>query len=145
VEFAAALAAPATDAQETQAPSAHKVPWIAVLPFRTRSSDPALESFGDDLAEDIATGLSRYPLYYVVAASSTLRFKGRASIGTTRTGAQSSQDLGSGFIRNAKRKDTPLSLSCLSPAAGLESRLRVVHVPTKDQVVTGEVNTVTPP
>jgi serine/threonine-protein kinase len=77
VDFAVALAAPAADRQETQAPSAHEVPWIAVLPFRTRSSDPALESFGDDLAEDIATGMSRYPLYHVVAASSTLRFKGR--------------------------------------------------------------------
>ncbi len=62
---------------EVLSSSAREVPWIAVLPFRTRSADPALEDFGDDLAEIIVTGLSRFTQYFVVAASSTFRFKGR--------------------------------------------------------------------
>jgi serine/threonine-protein kinase len=57
--------------------SDREVPWIAVLPFRNRSSDPALEDFGDELAENIITGLSRFTQYFVVAASSTFSFKGR--------------------------------------------------------------------
>ena len=57
--------------------SDREVPWIAVLPFRNRSADPALEDFGDELAENIVTGLSRFTQYFVVAASSTFRFKGQ--------------------------------------------------------------------
>ena len=64
--------------REALARSEQEIPWIAVLPFRNRSSDAALENFGDDLAEDITTGLSRFPFYFVVAASSALRFKGKA-------------------------------------------------------------------
>lgn len=71
--------------REALARSEQEIPWIAVLPFRNRSSDAALENFGDDLAEDITTGLSRFPFYFVVAASSA-SLQGKSD-GCARRGA----------------------------------------------------------
>ncbi len=75
-EVHATLAQLKQGTREAIASSEKEIPWIAVLPFRNRSSDPELESFGDVLAEDIITGLSRFPYYFIVAASSTFWFKG---------------------------------------------------------------------
>ena len=59
--------------------SQQQVPWIAVLPFRNRSSDPTFQTLGEDLAEEIITGLSRFKLYHVVAAAATIRFQGESA------------------------------------------------------------------
>ena len=46
-------------------------PWIAVLPFRTRTADPTLRDFGEELAEELTAGLARFPIYRVVPSRST--------------------------------------------------------------------------
>ena len=53
-------------------------PSIAVLPFANMSSDPEQEFLADGIAEDIITGLSRYPSLFVIARTSSFTYKGRA-------------------------------------------------------------------
>ena len=54
-------------------------PSIAVLPLRNLSGDPTLDYFGDAVAEGIITALSGVSEMFVIAASSTLAYKGRAA------------------------------------------------------------------
>ena len=42
-------------------------PSVAVLPFSNMSADPEQEFFGDGIAEDLITALSRYPSLFVIA------------------------------------------------------------------------------
>jgi TolB-like protein len=51
-------------------------PSIAVLPFKNMSGDPDQEYFADGLTEDITTGLSRQPWFFVIARNSAFSFKG---------------------------------------------------------------------
>ena len=53
-------------------------PSIAVLPFQNMSGDPEQEYFADGLTEDIITGLSRQPWFFVIARNSTFSYKGEA-------------------------------------------------------------------
>jgi len=53
-------------------------PSIAVLPFKNMSGDPDQEYFADGLTEDITTGLSRQPWFFVIARNSAFSFKGEA-------------------------------------------------------------------
>jgi adenylate cyclase len=53
-------------------------PSIAVLPFHNMSNDPDQEFFGDGIAEDIITALSRYPSLFVIARNSCFTYKRRA-------------------------------------------------------------------
>jgi adenylate cyclase len=53
-------------------------PSLAVLPFTNMSSDPEQEFFGDGIAEDVITALSRYPSLFVIARNSSFTYKGRA-------------------------------------------------------------------
>lgn len=53
-------------------------PSIAILPFTSMSSDPALEFFSDGITEEIITALSRVSELFVIARSSTFTYKGRA-------------------------------------------------------------------
>jgi len=53
-------------------------PSIAVLPFANMSDDPEQEFFGDGIAEDVITALSRYPSLFVIARNSSFTYKGRA-------------------------------------------------------------------
>jgi TolB-like protein len=53
-------------------------PSIAVLPFNNMSSDPEQEYFGDGLAEDLITDLSRIPGFVVIARHSSFAYKGKA-------------------------------------------------------------------
>jgi adenylate cyclase len=53
-------------------------PSVAVMPFANMSSDPEQEFFGDGIAEDIITALSRYPSLFVIARNSSFTYKGRA-------------------------------------------------------------------
>jgi adenylate cyclase len=53
-------------------------PSVAVLPFRNMSADPEQEFFGDGIAEDVITALSRYPSLFVIARNSSFTYKGRA-------------------------------------------------------------------
>jgi TolB-like protein/cytochrome c-type biogenesis protein CcmH/NrfG len=54
--------------QRTAGESGSRLPWIAVLSFQCR--DPGLEEFAAGLAEDITTGLSRFPHLQVISHQS---------------------------------------------------------------------------
>ena len=53
-------------------------PSIAVLPFQNMSGDPEQEYFGDGVAEDIITALSKLRGFFVIARNSTFAYKGKA-------------------------------------------------------------------
>ncbi len=48
--------------------------WVAVLPFKSSSSDAAITALAEGLSEDIITGLSRFSYLRVIARSSTSRY-----------------------------------------------------------------------
>jgi TolB-like protein/class 3 adenylate cyclase len=52
-------------------------PSIAVLPFTNLSDDPNQEYFGDGLAEDLITDLSRISGLFVIARNSSFSYKGQ--------------------------------------------------------------------
>jgi TolB-like protein/Tfp pilus assembly protein PilF len=52
-------------------------PSIAVLPFVNMSKDPDQEFFSDGLTEEIITTLSKSPNLFVIARSSTFRYKNK--------------------------------------------------------------------
>ena len=53
-------------------------PSIAILPFQNMSGDPEQEYFGDGIAEDIITALSKLRGFFVIARNSTFAYKGKA-------------------------------------------------------------------
>ncbi len=53
-------------------------PSIAVLPFTNMSDDATQEYFSDGLTEDVITGLSQQPWFYVIARNSTFSYKGKS-------------------------------------------------------------------
>ncbi|TIW15474.1 MAG: tetratricopeptide repeat protein [Mesorhizobium sp.] len=53
-------------------------PSIAVLPFQNMSGDPEQEYFGDGIAEDIITALSKLRGFFVIARNSSFAYKGKA-------------------------------------------------------------------
>ena len=53
-------------------------PSIAVLPFDNLGSDPSQDFFGDGIAEDIITELSRFHSLFVIARGSSFSFKGES-------------------------------------------------------------------
>ena len=53
-------------------------PSIAVLPFENMSGDAEQEYFGDGIAEDIITALSRVRGFFVIARNSSFAYKGKA-------------------------------------------------------------------
>ena len=53
-------------------------PSIAVLPFANMSGDPEQDYFGDGIAEDIITDLSRISGLFVLARNTTFAHKGRS-------------------------------------------------------------------
>ena len=52
-------------------------PSIAVLPFTNLSDDPSQEYFGDGLAEDLITDLSKISGLFVIARNSSFSYKGQ--------------------------------------------------------------------
>ena len=48
--------------------------WVAVLPFKHRGADSALEALAEGLSEEIVTGLSRFSYLRVIARGSTLKY-----------------------------------------------------------------------
>src|SRR2546423_235532 len=53
-------------------------PSIPVLPFINMSGDPDQEFFGDGIAEDVLTALSKLRWLFVIARNSSFTFKGKA-------------------------------------------------------------------
>jgi TolB-like protein/cytochrome c-type biogenesis protein CcmH/NrfG len=52
-------------------------PSIAVLPFVNMSGDPEQEYFSDGMTEEIITALSKTPTVFVIARTSSFRYKGK--------------------------------------------------------------------
>jgi len=76
-------------------------PSVAVLPFSNMSTDPEQEFFGDGIAEDVITALSRYPSLFVMARNSSFTYQGRA-VDTKQVG----RELGvPGDHRDGRRAD----------------------------------------
>lgn len=61
-----------------QAPALPDKPSIAVLPFQNMSVDPEQDHFGDGIAEDIITALSKLQGFLVIARNSSFAYKGKA-------------------------------------------------------------------
>ena len=53
-------------------------PSIAVLSFTNMTGDPDNDYFGDGIAEDVITNLSRNPFLFVIARNSSFTYKGRS-------------------------------------------------------------------
>jgi TolB-like protein/Tfp pilus assembly protein PilF len=70
--------APATQIEVGHSLASPDKPSIAVLPFQNMSGDAEQEYFADGLTEDIITGLSRQPWFFVIARNSTFAYKGEA-------------------------------------------------------------------
>ncbi len=68
-------------------------PSIAVLPFTNMSGDPQQEYFGDGMAEEIMTALSRCSGLFVIARNSSFTYKGKA-VDIRRVG----HELGVGYV-----------------------------------------------
>jgi adenylate cyclase len=60
-------------------------PSIAVLPFVNMSGDPEQEYFSDGITEEIITALSKTPKLFVIARTSSFKYKGK-EIDVRRTG-----------------------------------------------------------
>jgi len=67
---AAAAAAPALTLPDK--------PSVAVLSFTNMTGDPDNDYFGDGIAEDMITNLSRNPFLFVIARNSSFSYKGRS-------------------------------------------------------------------
>jgi adenylate cyclase len=52
-------------------------PSIAVLPFVNMSGDPEQEYFSDGISEEIITALSKVPKMFVIARTSSFKYKGK--------------------------------------------------------------------
>lgn len=62
----------------THTPALPDKPSIAVLPFQNMSVDPEQDYFGDGIAEDIITALSKLRGFFVIARNSSFAYKGKA-------------------------------------------------------------------
>ena len=62
--------------QDSEVFTLPKGPVIAVLPFDNLSGSPEDEFFTEGITEDITTGLTRFTNLFVIARSSTARFRG---------------------------------------------------------------------
>jgi adenylate cyclase len=65
-------------ASRPRGPALPDKPSIAVLPFENMSGDAEQEYFGDGIAEDIITALSRVRGFFVIARNSSFAYKGKA-------------------------------------------------------------------
>ena len=73
-------------------PGAAAVPWIAVLPFKTRTTDDELEALAEGLTEDMTAGLSLFSHLLVVSATSAARYQGAVDVRTV------GRELGAHFV-----------------------------------------------
>jgi len=78
---------------ERLAPTFPDKPSIAVLPFTNMSGDPDQEFFGDGLAEDVLTELSKFRWLFVTSRNSSFTFKGK-----TVDAKQASRELGVRYV-----------------------------------------------
>ena len=69
--------AEALSTSDTTTDALPNLPSIAVLPFANMSGDPDQEFFGDGIAEDILTALSKLRWLFVVARNSSFAYKGQ--------------------------------------------------------------------
>jgi TolB-like protein/class 3 adenylate cyclase len=75
--FVVAIGALAAWHWQVRTPARTGLPSLAVLPFQNLSGDPALDPYGDGVAEDLITVMSRFPDLTVVSRSSSFGYKGK--------------------------------------------------------------------
>ncbi len=68
----------ARDGEDAPRLSSVGKPSIAVLPFQNMSGDAEQDFFGDGIAEDIITALSKLRGFFVIARNSTFAYRGKA-------------------------------------------------------------------
>ena len=66
-----------TSEREDGAPATGTGPSIAVMPLLNLTGDEDQDYFGDGLTEELTAEFARYQEFRVIAAQSTMRFKGR--------------------------------------------------------------------
>jgi adenylate cyclase len=76
-ELAGLAARPETEATSPASPGPSAKPSIAVLPFANLSDEAGQDYFADGMVEEIITALARVRAIFVIAAASSLSFKGR--------------------------------------------------------------------
>jgi adenylate cyclase len=81
------------DAERTEALKLPDKPSIAVLPFVNMSQDPQQEYFSDGITEGIITSLSKVGDLFVIARTSSFKYKGRA-VDVQQVG----RELGVGYV-----------------------------------------------
>jgi adenylate cyclase len=79
-------------------------PSIAVLPFQNFSADPEQEYFSDGITEDIITQLSRFRSLFVIARTSSFRYKGQSLRVQDIGGELGVRYLVEGSVRRAKNR-----------------------------------------
>jgi adenylate cyclase len=79
-------------------------PSIAVLPFVNMSKDPEQEFFSDGLTEEIITNLSRSPYLFVIARSSTFKYKGKPLVVSRISEELGAQYVLEGSVRRSGEK-----------------------------------------
>ena len=77
----------------TAAPTFLSAPSIAVLPFKNASGDPEQQFFGEGLAEDVTTELSKFKWLFVVSRHSSFTFRDK-----TVDAEEVSRDLGVRYV-----------------------------------------------
>src|SRR6516165_5392473 len=84
-------------------------PTVAVLPFRTIGGTADDDYYGDGITNEIISGLSRSRALYVIARSSTLRYRGRE-----KDLRQIASELDVRYILNGsvQRQKTRLRINC---------------------------------
>jgi TolB-like protein len=82
------LAPTAVQVDESSPPLPSRRPSVAVLPFANIDSDPQQAYFADGMVEDIVSGLSRVRWMFVIARSSTLKYRQQPSIDTEQVGLE---------------------------------------------------------
>jgi adenylate cyclase len=81
------------DAEQTEALQLPDKPSIAVLPFVNMSQDPQQEYFSDGITEGIITSLSKVGELFVIARTSSFKYKGQA-VDVQQVG----RELGVGYV-----------------------------------------------
>jgi len=94
--------------------------WVAVLPFKHRSSDPGLEALADGLTEEIITGLSRFSYLRVIARGSTARYSSES--GDVRA---IGKELGARYVMEGSLRQSGSPTRAASARDGAEARTKL--------------------
>ncbi|HBY64113.1 MAG TPA: hypothetical protein DEH78_30185, partial [Solibacterales bacterium] len=93
--------------------------WVAVLPFKSGSTDTEVTSLADGLAEEIVTGLSRFSYLRVIGRGSTLRYAGQPTDLRTVGGELGARYVMEGSLRHAGNR-LRLTVQLVDTSSGVQ-------------------------